>query len=261
MSNLYKKILKTASFLQGLKGILNKFFDNPIIMGLAIGLFVFVVFAMLYNFKALDNFELTTLEWRFKYFHSRAKASDECVVLAVDRRSLRKLGTWPWQRGVYVKVLNAMEFYGAKSIAFDLFFPFRNTYNPAGDIAFANKVKSLDNVVIAIRVVNIPKKLLKAQGESYEAIVKRFKKFAISLLENENIAAISIKEIYSSFLTKQEMNSNNSNYVVLFSPPFKQLFDSIHYLGFVETSSRDEVITTPLLVKFENNYYPSLSFP
>ena len=42
---------------------------------------------------------------------------------------------WPFPRSVYGELLEALEFYGAKSVSFDLFFPSEDKENrPGSDI-------------------------------------------------------------------------------------------------------------------------------
>src|SRR3989339_142048 len=176
-------------------------FNNPKLMSFVIGIFVFIIFALLFQFKALESFELITLEWRFKHFHSQAKASDQCVVLAIDKKSVEDLGTFPWSRGVYADLVEALEFYGVKSIAFDLFFTVENERNPEGDAKFAEVVSKYDNIVIATSV----EKELKTDKTA--KIANQLAKF--SLKDSEGLNNIPVKDIYSNILSKEDLKNKD----------------------------------------------------
>src|SRR5690606_17340368 len=52
------------------------------------------------------------------------KAQDNRIVLAaIDDISLRTIGRWPWTRTRWAEFMHKMQVYGAKVVAFDVFYP------------------------------------------------------------------------------------------------------------------------------------------
>lgn len=232
------------------KSEIKKLFKMPIFVGALIGLFVFIIFLLLMQFKALDVFELDTLTWRFKHFHSKTQASDRCVVLGVDNLSIGKLGQWPWTRSRYVKILKALKLYKAKTISFDLYFPYRNDHDLQGDIEFAETAKTLDNLVISMPLIQIKKTQLKESIGDIKNSLKRF-----SLEHTGSLPALGAEDAAKMFLTKEELKTQNSLFILL--PSYKELLDSIDYMGALFLSSEDmSVISTPVIIDFQGDYYP-----
>lgn len=52
----------------------------------------------------------------------KEKKDDRLVLAAIDDQSLSKIGRWPWSRTEIVKLVNKLNTYGAKIVAFDVFF-------------------------------------------------------------------------------------------------------------------------------------------
>lgn len=50
------------------------------------------------------------------------KADQHIVLAAIDDQSLLKLGRWPWSRKTIVQLINKLNHFGAKVVAFDVFF-------------------------------------------------------------------------------------------------------------------------------------------
>lgn len=247
------EINKTNSGKTSLIDLFVKVFNNPTIMGPVIGFVVFIVFALLMYNHALNGFENTTLEWRFKYFHGEAKASTQCVVLSVDDESVKPehLGHWPWKRDVYAELIEAVTFYGAKTLSFDIFYP--HPFEEKTDQIFVDKVASADNVIIATSIVNKSRDHI---TESLQEISSHLQPFALQV--NSKLEALSAKDIFKQRFSKKELEGKNNVFFPL--KPFDKLLQVVKYLGLVNTSSDDSKnITTPLFVEFDGFYYPSLA--
>jgi adenylate cyclase len=67
-------------------------------------------------------FEDRFFDLRMKLTVDRDKKDDRIVLAAIDDESLTKIGRWPWSRTKIVKVVNKLNHFGAKVIAFDVFF-------------------------------------------------------------------------------------------------------------------------------------------
>ncbi|MBC7427117.1 MAG: adenylate/guanylate cyclase domain-containing protein [Bacteriovorax sp.] len=67
-------------------------------------------------------FEDRFYDLRMKLTIDRNKKDDRLVLAAIDDRSLTKIGRWPWSRTQIVKLVDKLHLYGAKVVAFDIFF-------------------------------------------------------------------------------------------------------------------------------------------
>lgn len=75
----------------------------------------------------------------------------ELVVVAIDERSLRELGQWPWDRRVHAALIKHLHKDGAKAIAFDVLFT-ESSPNPGDDRALAAAMREARNVVLPIHI-------------------------------------------------------------------------------------------------------------
>ena len=68
------------------------------------------------------------------------------TIAAIDEASLAKIGRWPWSRTTFAVLAERLDQLGAKVIAFDLFFPERES--PRADAQFARAISSTKKVVL-----------------------------------------------------------------------------------------------------------------
>lgn len=80
------------------------------------------------GFYALDNWiellyplELKTLDVRFKV-RGKRDPGPEVAIIAIDDKSIEKIGRWPWSRSVHAKMVDILSEGGAKVIGFDILF-------------------------------------------------------------------------------------------------------------------------------------------
>ena len=76
------------------------------------------------------------------------KASGEFVVIAIDDRSLREVGRWPWPRSRSAQLAERLSNAGAKDIFFD--YVFAEPTEPAEDRRFAEALKASGKVTLPI---------------------------------------------------------------------------------------------------------------
>lgn len=77
-------------------------------------------------------------------------APQNVAIIAVDEKSLREYGRWPWSRQLHARLLERLRSVGTGPVAFDVLFAEENVHDPAGDQAFANAVASHGKVVLAM---------------------------------------------------------------------------------------------------------------
>ena len=79
------------------------------------------------------------------HFH---KASGDIVLVAIDDRSLRDVGQWPWARRHHAALTTSLTQAGANRIFFDVNFAGRST--AADDASLADAIKQARTVVLPV---------------------------------------------------------------------------------------------------------------
>lgn len=82
------------------------------------------------------------------------KASGDIVFVAIDDKSLREIGRWPWPRRNFARITDQLSAAGAKRVLFDL--TFNDPTNPVDDAAFATAIKRSGRVYLAVRTRSGP---------------------------------------------------------------------------------------------------------
>ena len=94
----------------------------------------------------LDILELKTYDMRLVAQDAR-HASGQVAIAAIDEKSLKQYGRWPWSRGVLARLVGKLEALGARAIAFDVFFPEREA---AADTRLARAIVASGHVVLSM---------------------------------------------------------------------------------------------------------------
>jgi len=82
--------------------------------------------------------------------HALAPAPDLAVV-AIDEKSLRAIGHWPWSRRVHAALIDRLHKLGVQAIALDILFPEPST-NRAADDALARAMRQQGKVVLPVHL-------------------------------------------------------------------------------------------------------------
>lgn len=72
-------------------------------------------------FHLLDNFELETLDLRFR-IRPHIRTTDKVVMVEIGEDTIEKLGRFPFERSYHALLVKALSENGAKAIIFDIFF-------------------------------------------------------------------------------------------------------------------------------------------
>ena len=107
-------------------------------------LFVFSVLAVVVLAGAHGVLHNLLVDKRFGWFERQA--SGQIVLVAVDPRSIEKVGVWPWPRQLHADIIRKLEAAGAAEIVFDIDFSASST--PAGDLEFLNALRSASGSII-----------------------------------------------------------------------------------------------------------------
>lgn len=76
-----------------------------------------------------------------------APASDDLLIVAIDDRSLREVGQWPWDRAVMARLVDRLSEAGARAIVLDVLFV--EPSRPASDSALADSIARSGKVALA----------------------------------------------------------------------------------------------------------------
>jgi len=96
------------------------------------------------NVPLLGQIELKTYDMRLRALHNAPPRY--VTIAAIDEQSLARLGRWPWSRTIFAALAERLDQLGARVIAFDLFFPERES--PRADAQFARAIRSTKKVVL-----------------------------------------------------------------------------------------------------------------
>ena len=136
--------------------------DIKIILGVFIGFFVALIMTVISLFGGFDDFELNTLDLRFKTLNKfKEKPNENIVIVGVDDYSVKEIGRWPWKREEHAKIVDFLNLYGAKAIIFDIFFVQKDEDHPESDEKFVKAVEKFGNVYNASKFIDIPETLNK----------------------------------------------------------------------------------------------------
>ncbi|MEJ2618745.1 MAG: CHASE2 domain-containing protein [Candidatus Thiodiazotropha sp.] len=76
--------------------------------------------------------------------------SDDIVIVAVDEKSLKALGRWPWSRRVHADLVDRLTQSGAKAIVFDILMAEEDKSDPEADIQLIQSVAASGRVFMPV---------------------------------------------------------------------------------------------------------------
>ncbi len=216
---------------------------NKLIVGLSGAFVLSLLFLVLQNFTFYQSIETFSLDLRYRYFNRETPFPKDVVIVDVDDESLKNLGPqygrWPWPRRVYKEVIEHIASGEPKSIIFDFLFT-EEQKDTDDDLQMAEAsemtglvshsyffLKESTNEDAEFRPLNSEiKSKLKLNFETSESFTKGYVSYKDYLLPN----------------------------ATLFSKtPF------VHAVN-VEPDNDGLLRKVPLLVYYQNEYIPSLSF-
>jgi adenylate cyclase len=110
----------------------------------------------LYCFNAFDYVEWMLLDRAFKLRPAR-QSTLPIVIVEIDKKSLFGLGQWPWSRDIHARLTTDLSTFGAKCIAFDIFFALESDSTSAlEDFFFAQALMLSGNAYLPINFDIVP---------------------------------------------------------------------------------------------------------
>jgi len=117
--------------------------------GIYIALIVAVTLSLLHtmNVNFFEVLEAKTLDVQFN-LRGSVKPGPETVIAAIDERSIKNLGRFPWPRSTWGRVVDRLTEEGAKVIVFDVFFA--EPESVASDDLFQRAIMQSGRVVLPV---------------------------------------------------------------------------------------------------------------
>lgn len=117
--------------------------------------------AMLLKFSPLDTLEDKLFDYRMN-IRGEVKAPDNIVIAALDEKSLKKLGRWPWGRDRIAELVRQLDEDGAEVIMMDFIF----SEGEKSDKALSAAIEDASDVVLPVAFNNVasPKAFTHGKG-------------------------------------------------------------------------------------------------
>ena len=93
------------------------------------------ILLFLTDLPLLEHLELRTYDLRLRTLP--AERPRHVTIAAIDEASLAALGRWPWSRSVHARLAERLDQLGARVIAYDLFYPERESAGADAEFARA----------------------------------------------------------------------------------------------------------------------------
>lgn len=201
------------------------------------------------NTTFLGAFLDYTVSFENRFYDSRMKdqldpnfKSKEQVLVNIDDYSLQKLGVWPIPRTIHAQMLNKLQAFGAKVVAFDIMFPEKSpSYGAESpDTIFANAIRSF---------------------QTNER--KVFLAYTLASAGEESLPEAPIEMLNDAVITRNEPESDLLSWkIAKYTFPISELVETEAGLGSISsTEDRDGIFRRYLLVtNVDTIYYGSLGW-
>lgn len=211
----------------------------------AVGLIFFAVFIFLILKNAnlnsfINSIENRTFDLRQSIMinENAKKANKDIVIVAIDDATyeyiLDNYGEWPLPRDVYAKVINYLEHQNPRIIAFDLMFVKSLKSKHEADKALIDAFNKYDNVFTSMNFDN--------QAEDLRTPPTLPKNISIDVKNNSPIDFSSLTFTNCRTILEGILNVSSN-------------------IGIINVSRSDDGVLRkmPLVVKYQDNYYPQLA--
>lgn len=110
--------------------------------------FLICVFLVNTHWDKPLNQRIYDLALRFQLY----EAAEDITIVAIDEKSLKAMGRWPWPRDVHAQLVDVLIQHNAKAIAFDILFVEENVVSPEGDKNLIAAIERAGNVVLPVYI-------------------------------------------------------------------------------------------------------------
>lgn len=184
---------------------------------------------------SVQQLDLRIKDSRFR-IRGPVKPDKTVVIVAIDHKSIKEIGRWPWSREVTGRLIeNLSLYYGTKVTALDIVFS--ESQNPTADRALATSVKKSGNVVMGYFF-----------REEQGVLLPE----AVSQLENAKVKLIKVEEGVQNIPLLEYANADLN---------IPQIGDGALDFGFFNARPDSDGLyrSSILLLLFNGDIYPSLS--
>jgi len=206
---------------------------------------VIIVLLALYHFQfeLLQQAEFKIIDAKFK-FRGALKPDNPITLIAIDRKSIKELGKWPWDRRVIAQMIRDISQRGPAVIGLDLLFssPDRNR---DADEELEKAIEDSGKVVISCFFNFSSSEITIQPREEFERTLGLLSAFRIPLITN-----ISTREVESKVPEAVEADAN--------IPAVSEIIAGCGSYNVCQ--ERDgRVRRIPLIVRAGGNFYPHFS--
>ena len=211
----------------------------------AIGLAIFAIFIFLILKNAnlnsfIDAVENRTFDLRQSIIIKEGgkKANNNIVIIAVDDATyeyiLGKYGEWPLPRDVYANMINYLEKFSPRAIAFDMMFVKSLKSENNADRALINKIKKYNNLFTSMNFDN--------QSEDLRTPPELPEKLTLNIENNSKIDFSDLTYTNCRKILDGIINATSN-------------------IGIINVSRSDDGVLRkmPLIVKYKDKFYPQLA--
>jgi adenylate cyclase len=227
------------------------------------------------DLRFLRFVELKTLDMRMVSRGTIAHG-DETVIAVVDDESIKEIGRWPWPRTTIAKLMDVLKAKGVKAIGFDIVFsePDHNSsLKTIDELSAAMKKQGINGSALAL----LRKKRETADIDAVLAgSIARAKNVTLGyyfytgkvdgmILEPKEIAQRTkrIENDRYQIINSSDRNPNDARIQTAYAPEVNINIISAagQNSGYFNTlpDTDGTMRWSPLVIKFQNNYYPSLA--
>lgn len=112
-----------------------------------ISFLISIILIVFFQIGLLNNINLKLTD----NLYGSNKVINDIIILKVDDKSINKIGRWPWERNVYVNLLDKLN--SSKVIGIDIGF-FENSKNTSADNQLEKKIINSNNIILASQYTN-----------------------------------------------------------------------------------------------------------
>lgn len=133
------------------------------VWGTLIALFFSILVSLLLIFGFFRDFELKSLDFRFRMRGPQDVSHSDLIIVAIDQQTFTACrDRYPYPREYYATLVDNLNEVGIRRIMFDIQFTEPDIKNPQGDSILADAIKRNGNVILAGKIDRV-----QAGGETY----------------------------------------------------------------------------------------------
>ncbi len=240
------------------------------ISALKIGIFISLIFAFVKwimpdiedRIGTINILEKRFLDQMF-LFRGTRPVSDKIVIVDVDEKSIGELGRWPWNRSIMAETIRKLHNeYNVKTILFDMIFAEPDPFTQFCEELTTNIKENLGIESDALKCEDNDQQLADAISEAKDVVLGYYLSNIEEVdeeTEKENREYFESRCLSTSFLGDPEI-CNIPEYENAI-PNIDKIRNASEYMGFftIEPDNDGMFRRVPLVLKYKNEYYPSLS--